>query len=136
MFPHSFLQEKIKIVHSFFLMWSHSHRSPKLKCMASLAPTNSFVHQTFINLFLDCQPKFIYLHPSSVITTNLLHDNNLGYDDCYRHLSFSSHQSSHARRNPPSFLIIIIHWIYVTSLPHLSLPAINKSWPTVQFFKQ
>ena len=86
----------------------HSHRSPKLKCMASLAPTNSFVHQTFINLFLDCQPKFIYLHPSSVIITNLLHDNNLGYDDCYRHLSFSSHQSSHARRTPPPFLIIII----------------------------
>lgn len=118
-------------------MWSHSHRSPILKCMASLAPTNSFVHQTFINLYLDCLSKFIYLDPSSVIITNLLHDNNLGYDDCYRHLSFSSHQSSHARRNPPTFLIIIIPWIYiyVTSLPHLSSPAINKSWATFQAFK-
>lgn len=81
---------------------------PQIKMHGQLSSNQFFRSPNLINLFLDCQPKFIYLHPSSVIITNLLHDNNLGYDDCYRHLSFSSPQSSHARRTPPPFLIIII----------------------------
>ena len=35
----------------------HSHRSPKLKCMASLAPTNSFVHQTLLICFWIANPN-------------------------------------------------------------------------------